>query len=217
MQYLIVENKEIIHLGPIFWRHRFIQSELDDLEVEFAVPPVEPSGYLKITDQIEIFPITNLETPSYDPTYEQLNGPFWTFADDSAIGAYTVSAKPLDTIKNDLMSLAAAERYKKEVAGTKATVQGKEVFVDTSRDGRNVFIQKYMMMNDTDTVQWKFPDCWLTLTKLDLAAVISAGANHIEQQFVWEQSIVSQIEAAETVEQLKAIIIIEPTMANGVI
>lgn len=211
MQYLIVENKEIIHLGPIFWRHRFIQSELDDLEVDFVVPPVEPNGYLKITDQIEIFPITNLETPNYDPTYEQLTGPFWTFTSTSATGAYTVDVKSLDTIKSDLKATAAAERYKKEVAGTKATIQGKEVFVDTSRDGFNIFVRKYAMMSDTEVVQWKFPDCWLSLTKLDLGEVVAAGAAHVESQFVWEQSIASQIDASTTVDELKAIVIVEPT------
>lgn len=211
MQYILVENKEIVHLGPIFWRHRFIQSELEDHEIDFVVPPVEPNKYLKISDSFEIFPIELITQPSYDPLYEQLVGPYWSFDNNVAIGTYTVTSRDINTIKFDLKSLAASERYNKEVAGTKTIIQGQEVSVDTSRDGRNIFVQKYMMMGDAETVQWKFPECWLTLTKSELGEVVAAGAACVESQFVWEQGIVNQIEAATTTDELKAIIIVEST------
>jgi hypothetical protein len=215
MQYLLVENKEIIHLGPLFWRHRFIQSELDDLEIEYAVSPVEPNAYLKITDSLEIFPIESITQPSYDSTYEQLVGPLWTFT-DVAIGAYTVTSRELNVVKSVLKGFAAAERYKKEVAGVSVTIQGQEVVVDTSRDGRNIFVQKYQLMADTDIVQWKFPTIWLTLSKTDLGLAVTAGATYVEAQFVWEQRIANQIEAAVTVDELKAVVIVEPVAPLGV-
>jgi hypothetical protein len=96
------------------------------------------------------------------------------------------------------------------------TIQGQEVVVDTSRDGRNIFVQKYQMMTDTDVVQWKFPTTWLTLSKADLGLAVTAGAAYVEAQFVWEQSIVNQIEAAVTVDELKAIVIVEPVAPLGV-
>lgn len=211
MQYLLVENKEIIHLGPVFWRHRFIQSELEDHEVDFLVPPVEPNAYVKVSDTLEIFPVESIAQPQYDPTYEQLVGPNWSFENNVAVGSYSVTAKDIATIKSDLKAIVAAERYKKEVAGTKAIIQGAEVFIDTSRDGRNIFVQKYAMMSDTDVVQWKFPTCWLSLTKTELGEVVAAGAAYVESQFVWESSIVAQIEAATSVDELKAIVIVEST------
>lgn len=209
MQYLLTENKQTV-LGPIFWRHRFIQSELDDLEINFTVPPIEPNSYLKITNSLEIFPIESISQPLYDPTYEQLSGPTWTFTNNVANGSYTVVQKDLSIVKSELKNLAASERYKKEIAGVDTIVQGQNVHVDTSRDGRNIFIQKYFMMADTDTVQWKFPSTWLTLTKADLGLVVAAGATHIESQFVWEQGIVNQIETATTVNELEAIVIVDP-------
>lgn len=215
MQYLLTENKQIV-LGPVFWRHRFIQSELDDLEVEYAVPPIEPNSYLKISDAIEIFPIESITQPAYDPMYEQLVGPSWAFT-DVAIGTYTVTSRDLSVVKSDLKGLTASERYKKEVAGVKVTIQEQEVIVDTSRDGRNIFVQKYSMMTDADVVQWKFPSTWLTLTKADLGLVVTEGAAHVESQFIWEQEIVNQIEAAMTVDELKAIVITEPVVAPGVV
>ena len=215
MQYLLVENKETIHLGPLFWRHRFIQSELDDLEVEYAVSPVEPNAYLKITDSLEIFPIESITQPSYDSTYEQLVGPLWAFT-DVAIGTYTVTSRELNVVKSVLKGLTAAERYKKEVAGVSVTIQGQEVVVDTSRDGRNIFVQKYQMMADIDVVQWKFPTTWLTLSKAELGLAVAAGAAYVEAQFVWEQRIVNQIEAAVTVDELKAVVIVEPVAPLGI-
>jgi hypothetical protein len=206
MQYLLVENKKTIHLGPVFWRHRFIQSELDDLEVTYTVPPIEPNSYLQINDIMEIFPIESISQPSYDPMYEQLVGPIWTFT-DVATGTYSATSKDLSVVKSELKGLAAAERYKKEVAGVNVTVQGQEVLVDTSRDGRNIFVQKYSMMADTDTVQWKFPSTWITLSKADLGLVVTEAAAYIETQFVWEQNIVNQIDNATTVNDLKAIVI----------
>ena len=217
MQYLLVENKQTVLLGPIFWRHRFIQTELDDLDIDYTVPPVEPNAYLKITDNIEIYPITELLTPQYDPTFEQLAGPFWNFDNQVATGHYTVVSKELDAVKNELRSLTAAERYRKEVAGVQVTVQDTTVTVDTSRDGRNIFVQKYTLMTDADTVQWKFPETWLTLTRSELGVVVAAGAAHVQSQFDWESAIVTQINSATTVDELQSIVIVEPVNIPGVV
>ena len=216
MQYLLVENKQTILLGPIFWRHRFIQSELDDLDIDYTVPPVEPNSYLKFTDELEIYPIADLAIPQHDAIFEQLAGPFWNFDNNVATGHYTVLPRDLEAIKNDLRALAAAERYRKEVAGVQVTVQNTAVTVDTSRDGRNIFVQKYTLMSDTDTVQWKFPETWLTLSRSELGAVVAAGAAHVQSQFDWESAIVDQIAAASTVDELKTIVIVEPVVAPGV-
>lgn len=217
MQYLLVENKQTVLLGPIFWRHRFIQSELDDLDIDYTVPPVEPNSYVKISDELEIYPIADLAIPHHDAIFEQLAGPFWNFDNQVATGHYTVLPRDLEAIKNDLRSLAAAERYRKEVAGVQVTVQNTAVTVDTSRDGRNIFVQKYTLMTDADSVQWKFPETWLTLTRSELGAVVAAGAAHVQSQFDWEGAIVDQIAAASTVDELKTIVIVEPVVTPGVV
>lgn len=208
MQYVLVQDKQTILLGPIFWRHRFIQSELDDLEVEYQVSPVEPNEYIKINDSLEIYPVTGLEIPSYDTVFEQLAGPFWTFADGVANGTYTIAPKELDAIKNQLKALTASERYKKETKGIKLTIQNTEVSVGTDRDSRNIYTQKVVSMSDADTAQWKFPETWLVLTKTELSGLLASVNNYVQLQYDWEESIVIQIDAATTVEQLKQIVIV---------
>jgi hypothetical protein len=206
--YILTENKQVL-LGPMNWKPRQIQSELNDLEVAFTVPPVE-QGYIKINDIYEIFPITEISVPEHNSTYEQLAGPFYTFTGNTASAAYTKQDVPIEFVKNTLKNLAAAERYKKEIAGVKVTIQGIAVTVDTERSGRNVFVQQYMLMGANDTTPWKFPEAWITLTKTDLGEAVAAGVNHIQAQFNWERDISNQITSATTFAELAAITIVAP-------
>lgn len=213
MQYILIENKEFVHLGPIFWRQRFIQSEIDDMDVDYIVSPVEPNQYVKINDSLEIYPVGQINIPEYDPLYEELSGPYWTFVDGFANGSYTVIEKVIGSIKNDMKSIAANERYKKEVSGISLLLKGITVFVGTDRESRNNFTQKLVTLNDGDTVQWKFPDeIWLDLTKQELLSLVNSVATYVQSQFDWEKGIVGQIDAAQTIEELKQIVIVEPSI-----
>lgn len=216
MQYLLVENKQIVHLGPIFWRHRFIQSEVDDLEIDYIVSPTEPESYVKINDSVEIYPVV-LDQPSFDPLYEQLEGPFWNFENQTATGTYNVIARDINHTKDDLKALASSERYKKEISGVKHNIQNTEVTIATDRDSRNIFTQKLIVMNDTDTIQWKLPENWTALSKTDLIDILNAINNHVQAQFDWEKDIVFQINSASTFEELKSIVIVEKKQNIGVL
>lgn len=204
MDYLIVENKQIVLLGPTPWRQRFMQREFDDLEVPYTVPPIE-QGYVKVTNQIEIFPLLELSIPDHNPLFEQLAGPFYTFNETDATGTYSVLDQPIDIIKQNMKNIVAAERYKKENIGLQITVKDQSVFLDTSRSNRDIFVQKYLLMGDNDTVNWKFPETWLELTKTDLGSVIAQGATYVQGQFDWEKSTAERIDAATSIEELKLI------------
>lgn len=202
--YLLVENREIIHLGPMEWRQRFFQSELNDMEVEFTVPPVE-QGYLQVNGSLEFIPIASVEVPEAD-MFEELVGPTWTYVNNEAFGVYTKRAGNVEAAKGNMKNMTAARRYERENTPFLYTVQGQQVTVDASRDNRNIFIQKYQLMADNDTVQWKFPEGWLTLTKNELGAIVLAGAAHIQTQFDWEKNICDQIDATSDVTVLKQIL-----------
>jgi hypothetical protein len=212
MAYLLVENRTTVLLGPMgSWKPRFIQAELDELEIDYKVSPAEPeNGYLKIPDtNLEIMTLISLDYPPCDSIYQYYAGPFYTYNNDNTVsGTHEVfDVTNLDLIRPSLKNIVANNRYTVEIAGTKATVQDTVVTLDTSRDGRNVFIQKFLLMKPGETVEWKFPECWLTLTYEDLGLIVQTGANHIQSQFVWEAATVAQIDAASTVEELKAIVL----------
>lgn len=213
MAFLLVENRQSVLLGPMDWRQRFFQGELDDLEVDYQLPPIL-TGYLQINDELEIFTVVEIAVPDHDPIFEHLAGPTWTYDNGEARGVYTKQDIDISTIKSNLKNIAAAERYRRENVPTTVTVQDIEVTLDVSRDNRNIFLQKLMMMGDTDTVGWKFPEMWLTLTKAELSSVIIAGAAYIQAQFDWEKSVADSIDSAATVDDLKAIVIVEPFVPN---
>jgi hypothetical protein len=88
------------------------------------------------------------------------------------------------------------------------TIQDTEVSVATDRDSRNIYTQKLVTMGD-DVVQWKFSEVWLSLNKQELTQMLVDVNSHVQQQFDWESNIINQIDLAETVEQLKEIVIVE--------
>jgi len=64
-------------------------------------------------------------------------------------------------------------------------------------------------MGNDDLMNWKFPECWLNINKLELGAIIQAGIKQVQDAFNWEKEINSQIDAAQNGEELHAIEIIE--------
>ena len=216
--YVLVENRQIIHLGPISWRHRFIQSELDDLEVMFTVSPVE-SGYIRINDNFEIFPVGEAIGDAGDPKWDDPVGPFWEYVDNVAIPTYSKQDKPLDQIRQMIKDDVAAKRYVKEAAGTQVELRpGVMVTADTSRDGRNIFVQVYGTMADGATVDWKFPEGWFNITKGELGAVIAGGYGYIQTQFEWEKTYSDRVDGAMTVSELKVIYDeLNPVVMPGVV
>ena len=147
---------------------------------------------------------------NFNNKIEHLHGPFWDFTSGKAIGTFQIVENSIVSIKNTLKALVAENRWRKEIAGTTATIQNMEVIVNTTRDGRDIFFQKYMLMGENDTVQWKFSKSWLTLTKLDIGIAVTAGATYIQSQFEWETTKISEIDACVTAQELDLIDLGDP-------
>lgn len=212
MDQIIVKNRQSILLGPMPWRQRMFQKEIDDLfdagdiSVRYEIGPIAPeSKYLDLGEGIEIFPVVSLNVPAYDPLYEQLAGPYYTFTNNEATASYNAVPVSLEQSKGALKVVVTDNRYRKEQAGIKLTIQGNDVSIDTARGSRDIFLQTYAMMNDTETINWKFPEMWIPVTKADMGYIVSQGKAHIQNCFDWELSTHGQIDTAQTVEELKAI------------
>ena len=98
---------------------------------------------------------------------------------------------------------------KKEILGTTATIQDHLVTIDTNRGAKDVFVQKYLLMAESDTVNWKFPETWLTLTKSDLGLCVTAANQYIQQCFDRELNISEQIDQSQNKQELLAVTIVE--------
>jgi hypothetical protein len=208
MYAVIYENRVIV--GPMAWNRAIFQGSLAKQGVHTQLPRVVPEQLpLVINEQASIMGVEEIR-PEFNPYVEYLYGPLWNILPDRAQATYAVYDSPIPAARFNLKQLTAEERYRREVAGVTHEVQGTPVTLDTSRDGKNIFVQTLALMTDDQIINWKFPECWLPLTKPDLASCVAAGAAHIQAAFDWEKQISDQIDAAETKAELLAIEILPP-------
>lgn len=210
MQYLLVENKEIVHLGPIDYRPRFIQSELDELEVECVIPATE-SGYIKINDSFELFPVGSINCSDYNPLFEFVAGPFWTYKDNEAHATYNTVDLDIDSIKRNLKSVAKKLRVEQENTKLALVVQLKDVLISTAREDRTQFYN--IRIEEGEYISWKFGESgFITITKSDVDFIIKEINKYVQSVFDIEHNRCNNIDAAKTVEELQAI---SKAMTNG--
>ncbi len=202
--YAVVYKNRVI-VGPMAWNRGIFQGSLAKEGVQVQLPRVPPDEWpLTVNSDAYIVGVQE-NRPAMNPMVEYYYGPLWDIQPDLVIANYLVMDQDVNSAKPSFKAQAAEERYRKEVSGVSYVVQGINVTLDTSRDGRNIFVQKLAFMADGDTVNWKFPEAWLLLTKSDLADVVQTGAAHIQSCFDWEKSISDLIDAAQTKQELLAI------------
>ena len=205
MNYILVENRTTLLLGPMVWKPRFIQSELDDLEISFTVSPAEPNGYLKITDALEIFPVVSSTGAGHDTVFETIAGPYFTYnPDNTAVETYNVLPLPLDAVKANLKNIVAFERYRREELGTTITFAAGDIPLATDRANRGQYATLLQSMG-TGTISFKVGTSFLPLNTANVTEMVQAVHDYVQAQFAWEQDIHGQIDAAPDVATLKAI------------
>lgn len=210
MQYVLVNNGYVIN-GPRAWNCNSFQSSLsDDLDIQLNLPfQKNDSEPILINDTTSILPAT-LVYPNYNPKIEYLDGPYWNYDNNFATGTFVVKDQPIDWVKQTLIGRVAANRYTKEGLGTTTDLQGKTVTVDTSREGRAIFVQAYTLMAEDGTINWKFPEGWFVLSKPELAQVVGVGATYVQTCFNWEESKTVEINNCTTLEELNNIDVGDP-------
>lgn len=207
MYAVIYDNRVLV--GPMNWNRGMFQGALERKGIQYPLPRTAPDNLpLTINEHAKIMRVDEIR-PTMNPLVEFYYGPLWDITEETAIANYEVHDSPIESMRYNLKQVAAQERYKREVLGTTTTIQDQTVTIDTNRGARDIFVQKYLLMSDTDTVNWKFPEGWLTLTKQDLGTVVQAGAQYIQSCFDWELNIAEQIDLAQTKQDLLAIIIAE--------
>lgn len=206
-KYILVKNKTELILGPIEWKQRFIQSELDDLGLRGKVPPVE-IGHIELDDGYELFPIMSSNADDYNPVWQELVGPSFTYEEDCAHEVYAKRDRQLNNIKDTLKQQLAAERYRREVSGFTMNVRGQDVFISTAREDRQQFLDVIDTIGDGYT-SWKFNTGFINIIKSDLESIVTARKNYIQEQFLWEKNVHESINSASTIEELKAIKIVD--------
>lgn len=204
--FVIVHNNSVIW-GPKDWNKRgFEEVILEDCEVVCQLP-TRNDGAIPITvdNDIVILHVVALENPPLNQKTQRYDGPFWNFYEDRAEMYYTVADLPVDVVKSFLIDNIASNRNKVENGSISITINTNTVSVSADRTARHVYTTTAMTMNDVDTVEWKFPEGWLTLQKTDVMKIITDINKHVSDCFVWENQKIAEINAATTLEELNAI------------
>lgn len=204
--YAIAHGTSVIH-GPKPWNKRSFESVLrDDLDIQDAVLDVaEPNDVVTVFVDIKIWPVEILPRPNFNSKTQHLQGPYWTFKTDKVEMSYVAEDLPIDFVKDTLKAAITSNRYDKEIAGFTATVQGYSVTCDTSREGRKIFSDTYIIMSDGDVINWKFPERWIAISRSDLGAIVLAGKQHIQSCFDWEKTKHDEIDSKTTLAELDSV------------
>ena len=207
MYALIYDNRVVV--GPMNWNIAIFQGALRRKDIQYSLPRTAPDDLPLIIDEhAKIMQVEEIR-PELKASVEYYYGPLWDVTGTKAIANYEVHDTPIESARYNLKQLAAQERYKKEILGTTATIQDHLVTIDTNRGARDIFVQKYLLMAESDTVNWKFPETWLTLTKSDLGLCVTAANQYIQQCFDRELNISEQIDQAQNKQELLAVTIVE--------
>jgi hypothetical protein len=212
--YVIVNNGYVI-AGPWPWaRVRFETVILEDLEVTVELPStMTPGTPYVVDDNTSIYSVAHGEDIPNDPRTEFSHGPLWDFSTGVAVYHYEPMAMELDSSKTILYQEVADIRWLKEVNGCKVTLGGVEYSFGTDRDTRNVLSSA--LSSSQETLNWKInSETWITLTKSDLQTVVDAIALYVQSCFDWEKNLVDQINACETAQDIKDVVIENPFAPN---
>ena len=212
----VVKYKESIVLGIIPWNNKYIQDVMRNrYRITIELPYLEPESsefpYV-VNDDITIYPASEDRDLNINPMVQQYYGPTWEFLEKNVIAHYEIRPLDLHDAQSNYRARAAAYRYDKEVAGTKITINSVEYNIETDRSNRSKYIEKYIMLEDNQTVNWKFIDQWVNLSKQNLQNIIQAIDSHIQAAFDWELSMINIIESAASSEDLLAIEELNPVM-----
>jgi hypothetical protein len=202
MSYVIIYKNRVI-VGPMDWSQKYFTNVLKIRYKIFAnIPGNAPDTLPYVIDEnTEIRKVIE-NKPEINNLIHYYYGPLFDLSAETVIANYEIREVAIETARDNLRAILAAERYKKEISGTKIILNDVEVTLDTSREGRNIFIQKYLLMSDTETVNWKFPEGWFVLTKNDLQSVVQKGVNHIQSAFDWEKEVNTRIDSCQTLEEI---------------
>jgi hypothetical protein len=213
--YALTYNNQVF-LTPVKWSPRYISGVIEDdygLSVSLLVSDEDRIPF-DITPEIRVLPVTEV-IPDINGLTEMLSGGTWEVTLSMATVTYTATNHPIELVRQRVKELLASKRYDKESAGIKLNIQGSEVSVETDRDTRNLFVQAFMLMGDTDTRNWKFPEGFMELSKTDLGSIVAAGATFVQQAFDWESGYIDRINIADYSDLIVIKDELDPPMSVG--
>ena len=195
---------------------RYINSELEDLEVEERISPQSYTDLpIHFSDNETHLVLIEKVVPENDTKYHNIGNFTWEITKENDVPVkvlltYPIIDKTLEEVKELRKQEVSPYRREKENTTISVNLNGTSVEVSTSREERLLLASKLSAAPGPHN--YKFSNTWLEVTTEQLQTIVSAIDVKVQEAFDWELAKLQEIDACETIESVYDVVIREPVV-----
>lgn len=212
MEIALIHNNSL-ELGPMGFNVKYINADLEDLEVEERISPQSYTDLpIHFSDGLtHLLPIEKV-IPEHDLKYQNVGNFNWEIIkeDDTPVKVvftYAISDKTLEEVKALRKQEVSPYRREKENTIISLDINGTLVQVSTSREERVLIASK--LSAAPTSCNYKFLSGWLEVTTENLQYIISEIDKVVQAAFDWELAKLQEIDACTTIDEVYDVIVRE--------
>ena len=218
MEIALIHNNSL-ELGPMGFNVKYINADLEDLEVEERISPQSYTDLpIHFSDNQTHLVIIEKVVPENDAKYHNIGNFTWEIIKENDVPVkvlltYPIIDKTLEEVKELRKQEVSPYRKEKESAIITLTVNNTEVQVSTSREERLLLASKLSAAPGPHN--FKFSNTWLEITTEQLQTIVSEIDVKVQEAFDWELSKLQEIDACETIESVYDVVVREQPQRLG--
>jgi len=212
MEIALIHNNSL-ELGPMGFNVKYINADLEDLEVEERISPQSYTDLpIHFSDGLtHLLPLERV-VPEHDPKYQNVGNFNWEIVkeDDTPVKVritYEIGDKTLEEVKALRKQEVAPYRKEKENTTITLDINGTSVEVSTSREERVLLASK--LSAAPASCNYKFLSGWLEVTTENLQYIVSEIDKVVQEAFDWELAKLQEIDACTTIDEVYDVVVRE--------
>lgn len=202
-------------LGPTKWdsnRANIFLSQNGVTNFEFPdnimmyknkILPVDSA--LIVGDRIKLYRVEDSSPPIIDKNFKYIKKIEWDVSTGKAVSEYMIENLEIDQIKENLNNLLSRVSSAKQYDVIDYDYNDQTIALTAAMDIRFNLTQRWLLMSDTNFIDEKIGDLWITLSKEDIKNMLDTIESHVAGILQWEKNKHDQIMSCTTVQQLEAI------------
>lgn len=212
MEIALIHNNSL-ELGPMGFNVKYINADLEDLEVEERI---SPQSYVDLPIHFSdglthLLPIEKV-VPEHDTKYHNIGNLTWEIIEEDNIPVkvvftYPIFDKTLEEVKVIRKQEVAPYRKEKENTTITLNINGTSVEVSTSREERVLLASKLSAAPGPHN--FKFVNTWLEITTEELQYILNQIDVKVQEAFDWELAKLQEIDACTTIDGVYGVILRE--------
>ena len=218
MEIALIHNNSL-ELGPMGFNVKYINADLEDLEVEERISPQSYTDLpIHFSDGLtHLLPIEKV-VPENNPKYHNIGNFTWEIIKENDVPVkvlltYPIIDKTLEEVKELRKQEVSPYRREKENTTISVNLNGTSVEVSTSREERLLLASKLSAAPGPHN--FKFSNTWLEITTEQLQTIVSEIDVKVQEAFDWELSKLQEIDACETIDSVYDVVIREQPQRFG--